>query len=419
MPTNRVRSSDSFASTSWRFAAVTIALAVSLSGPQNTALGPAAARAQAAEPAAATAPAASLSSYQTIVYYLENADASKLVTVLNSVYGAGAGGARTLEVPNQAVSIVADIGTNSLVISAPTPNMPAVLDTIKKLDIAPYQVLIEVVILEVTLDKSNSLGVDWTYDRSNVDFNIRSNVTPQQPVELITMTGLKQAIIGSHRNFHAVIAALATDNKTRILATPRLFASNNREASILIGDQVPVLTSTAVSGGAVLQTAFSYQDVGIKLLVTPHINRRRQTVMDLTQEIKTIRTLPTPLGVTAANPIFTTRQSKTSVSLDDGQAAVIGGLIRTDRTRIESKVPLLGDIPLIGAAFRSKADQEVKTEILIFISTRVVTSDSEMQGLVHEQMQNSNLPQAHAATLFSDTHSIGTGVRFIGNYVVK
>lgn len=355
--------------------------------------------------------------YETVVYYLENADGSNLVTVLNSVYGSGSGGTLGLNIPNQAVSIVADVGTNSLVITAPTANLEAVLEIVRKLDIAPYQVLVEAVILEVVLGKSDALGVDWSYKTTNVDFGIRAE--PPGRIEAINLTGLKQAIIGNHGTLNAVIHALVQDDRTRVLATPRVFAANNRKASIMIGDEVPVKTAETFTPGGVVQRTFAFKDVGIKMTVTPHINRKRQTVLEIDQEIKTIRTVARPPGVTDENPIITSRMSSTNVILDDGQTAVLGGLIRTDRIKLESKVPLVGDLPIIGSIFRSKSESETKTEILIFLTTRVVTNSSELQEVVKEQQSETSYSEQRSKQLFGDTAGITEGLDYLEKNVIK
>jgi general secretion pathway protein D len=365
------------------------------------------------QPAAAQE-ASAASRYKTVVHYLENADASKLVAVLNAVYSPGSGGA--LGLGNQGVSIVADIGTNSLVISAPTDAIEAVMETVKKLDIAPFQVLIECVILEVRLDNMDNLGVDWTYKNTNIDFGIRPAVPGMGVLEALNFTGLKQGVIGDQRTLQGVIQALVRDNRTRIVATPRIFAANNREATIEIGDNVPVLLSQATTTGGVTQSTFTYKDVGIKLSVTPHINRRRQTVLEISQEIKSffdMTSLPTGVNVTNQNPIITTRASKTVVTLGDSEAVIIGGLIRTDMGRVESKIPLLGDIPILGAAFRSKSFREQKTELLIFITTRVVTTSDEMRRMTVDQIDDSTYYDQRAREFFSDAHPVRDAVEFM------
>lgn len=312
---------------------------------------------------------------RTVVYYLENADATKLVTVLTGIFSkSDAGGAPTTK-------IVADDGTNSLVIQSTRDNYDAVMETAMKLDIAPYQVLVEAVILEVELDHSANLGVDFTWHRTNVDFDIRTAGTT---LEGLAFTGLKQAVVKDQKQLDGIIQALMSRTNTKVLATPRIFAANNQEASILIGDQVPVKTGSATTTGGVTQNTFEYKDVGIRLKVLPHINRKRQTVLDITQEIKTVRTTALT-GVTTENPVFQTREAKTNAILGDGQTVIIGGLIRTERTKKNSKVPIFGDLPVVGAAFRSSSDVDQRTELMIFITPRVVESDTEMAAAVNVQ----------------------------------
>lgn len=340
---------------------------------------------------------------RTVVYYLENADASKLVTVLADIF------AKSDAPAIQPAKIVADKGTNSLVIVAMRENYDAVMETVMKLDIAPYQVLVEAIILEVGLDATNSLGVDYTWHKSNVDFDIRTAGTT---LEGLAFTGIKQAVVKDNKQLDGIIQALVAKTSTRVLATPHIFAANNQEASILIGDQVPVKMGTSTTSGGVIQNTFEYKDVGIKLKVTPHINRKRQTSLDISQEIKTLRTP----SVSTENPTFQTREAKTNAILNDGQAVIIGGLIRTDRTQKRSKVPVLGDLPLLGAAFRSTSDVDVRTELLIFITPTVVESAKDMTEAIDAQKKLAEKAGFGAVDLNPDTPA---KAKFIQDFILK
>ncbi|OGH58321.1 MAG: hypothetical protein A3G34_16925 [Candidatus Lindowbacteria bacterium RIFCSPLOWO2_12_FULL_62_27] len=336
---------------------------------------------------------------RTMVYYLENGDATKLVTVLSDIFS------RTEGQTVQPAKIVADQGTNSLVIVAMRENYEAVMETIMKLDIAPYQVLVEAIILEVTLDESTDFGVDWTWKKSNFDVNLR-DASPT--------TGLKQAVLKDRKTLDGLIYALVSKANTRVLATPRIFAANNQEASILIGDEVPVKTGTTTTTTGVTQNTFEYKDVGIKLTVKPLINRKRQTAMTVTQEIKSIRGT-TVSGVSSENPVFQSRQTKTNVMLEDGQTAVISGLIRTERTKQRSKVPLLGDLPLVGAAFRSTSEDDVRTELMVFITPTVIVSQKEMKAAVKAQKKGGEDAGFGPADLTPDTPR----TKFLQDFILK
>ncbi len=340
---------------------------------------------------------------RTVVYYLENADASKLVTVLTDIFSKNDAPAV------QPAKIVADKGTNSLVIVSMRENYDAVMETVMKLDIAPYQVLVEALILEVALDDATQLGVDWTLKKSNVDFDIRTAGTS---LENLAFAGLKQAVVKDQNQLSGVIHALMTKTNTKVLATPRIFAANNQEASILIGDQVPVKTGTTTTTGGVTQNTFEYKDVGIKLKVTPHINRKKQTALDIVQEIKSIR----PTSTSTENPTFQTREAKTSAILGDGQTVVLGGLIRTDRTKQTSEVPILGRIPLIGAAFRKVKDAEIRSELIIFISPNVIETESDMAAAIEAQKRTSEKAGFEPVRLDPDTPS---RTNFIREFILK
>ena len=153
--------------------------------------------------------------------------------------------------------------------------------------------------------------------------------------------------------------------------------------------------------------------MGITLKVTPHINRKRQAVLDISQEIKSIR----PTSVSTENPTFTTREAKTNAVLGDGQTVIIAGLIRSDRTEQESKVPVLGDLPIIGSAFRKRKVADVRTELMIFITPTVVESEADMAAAVEAQKKAAR--RAGFGEMEMSVDSPGARGRFIQDFILK
>jgi general secretion pathway protein D len=274
-------------------------------------------------------------------------------------------------------TIVPDERTNALVIRTAAENFPAIRETIERLDIRPLQVLIEVVIAEVTLDEDTQFGINFarffTEDGTEVEI---SNVNPAQlPPDSV---GLTVSIFDPGR-VRAVLRALASDGRLNVLSTPRILASNNQEARILIGSEVPFVQVSSFGGvsNTVLQTV-QFRDVGLELIVIPRINQDREVTLEVLQQNSSISS--TSFGNIDA-PLITSRQAETSLVVGDRQTVVLGGLIETTREVRESGVPFLKDIPILGYLFKSVRRINRKTELVISLTPYIIGSDAEAELL--------------------------------------
>ena len=321
----------------------------------------------------------------TQVMYLNYADAASLVPVLSSVSGslgkdAGKKGAKT-GVTNSPVSIQADESTNALVITAPPDLMRSLQAVIRQLDIRRAQVLVEAVIAEVSSTKSSELGVQWVTDgtRSGRGPVAGTNLPGTSGVNLVdtVLSGVLPTNAGSgltlglgnntsDNRFAILLRAIASDDQSNVLSTPSLVMLDNEESEIVVGQNVPFVTGSQQTTGGLANPfqTIQRQDVGLTLKVKAQINEGDAIKLDITQETSSV----VPDSSTGASDIVTNKRSiKTSVLADDGSIVVLGGLIQDDLQEGVSKVPLLGDIPLLGGLFRNKTAQKVKTNLMVFI----------------------------------------------------
>jgi general secretion pathway protein D len=189
--------------------------------------------------------------------------------------------------------------------------------------------------------------------------------------------GLKYSVLRDDNNLAATLQMLATDKNVNILSTPHILTLNNQPAVIRVGEEVPVLTETRnIQGGETIRS-YDYKSVAVELDVTPRINEEREVFLKVHPLVKKILGFDAELNA----PILATREAQTSVIVKDGQTVVIGGLMKDDRSVDRSKVPIFGDIPLLGALFRRSDALKEKTELLVFITPRVILTPDEARNM--------------------------------------
>lgn len=280
------------------------------------------------------------------------------------------------------VTTIPDPNTNSIIVVTTPDNAELIRGILAQLDRLPEQVLIETIIVEATLDASTKLGVEWSYNRAQLqngqtgtigtDFNQRRATPP--------LTGLRYSLTGG--TLDGFLNALATDSKFQVLSTPRIFTSNNVQAQINISQSVPFILSTREDPNGGTTFNYSFQDVGIVLTVTPRITANGTVTMDVSQTANDLQ------GFTDFNaPIVNQRQANTTVSVRDGETIILGGIIRNTVNTTTNKIPLLGDIPILGNLFKSTSNTRAKTELLVFLTPRIVRTPEEAQKLRDQQTQ--------------------------------
>ncbi|MGO9105547.1 MAG: type II secretion system protein GspD [Dissulfurispiraceae bacterium] len=288
--------------------------------------------------------------------------------------------------------VYADEITNSLVVLATPDDYKFIEETIKKLDTPPRQVMIEVLIAEVTLTKDFQFGLEWVLSNTTsiktkpfsrpIDVNGQigqnSNLLNATPLSA-GYPGFSYAATDVAGNVKALLNTMASNDLVTILASPHIIAADNLEAKIQIGSQVPIATSqmtnvtASTTSGSVLST-IQYQDVGTILKVKPQINESGIVGLEVSQEVTEANT-QTVLGTQQF--VFTKRAAQTNVVVNDGQTIVIGGLIQDNKETNVSGIPYLMDIPILGYLFGSRNITRTKTEIIVLLTPHVIKNQQE------------------------------------------
>ena len=338
----------------------------------------------------------------TQVRYLRYADAEDLATKLQQHFTtqaqATAGQAAAAASPNP-VSVWADTQNNAIIVSAPPKMMRSLMQIVDKLDIRRAQVLVEAIIVEVIADKTSELGVTWAIEGSGSNTPIGVTNFPDftsgvvqlgaaagsggtvDPTSLIgagITLGLGR-ISDSGVSFASIITALQGDADTNIISTPSIITTDNEEATLNVGQEVPFVTGSysntgGSAGGAVnpFQTV-QREQVGVKLVITPQINEGDALLLKISQEISNIAS-----STAAVDLITNQRIIETTVIVDDGEILVLGGLLEDVLRESDQRVPVLGRIPVLGHLFRSRKTDKVKTNLLIFIRAKILRDSSQM-----------------------------------------
>lgn len=290
----------------------------------------------------------------------------------------------------QHISVEANAGNNALMIEASPADFELVRTLITKLDMMPQQVMVEILIAEVSVGKSLNLGVQWNRldvpskgqttaiggfrgDVANGLTSALSNSLPQGLAIGLAHGNYTDALGNVLPNVIAYVTAMAGNNDVKILSNVPLWAQNNIEAEVNVVDNIPIRKSTIEGGSGTSRDVIQNierMDVGIKLKFTPQVNPDKQVMMKLSPSIESI-TSEGPSGDFA--PTIAKRSVSTTVTVPDNSTIVISGLIRQDRLKAENKIPLLGDIPLLGFLFRSTSEKTQRTNLLIFVTPHIVT----------------------------------------------
>jgi general secretion pathway protein D len=299
------------------------------------------------------------------------------------------------------VYVVADEDTNSLLVTADSKHFERIKTVIADLDRPIPQVLIKVLIVEVTHDNSLDLGAEFSALNMNAAGTKGQKYGTDFGVAAKT-DGLVLRVIQDE--FTATLRAIATVGKVDVLSRPYILTSDNQQATIMVGQEVPFVTRSQLTEAGQTINTIEYDDIGIILTVTPHINPDGLVIMDVYPEISALlkdTTVDISEKVTA--PVFTRRAAQSRVAIRDGQTIVIGGLMEDRLTDTVRKVPILGDIPWIGALFRRTITAKTKTELLIFLTPHVAKVPEDLKGMsIAEQAGSKVIGKAVEPGAFDD-----------------
>jgi general secretion pathway protein D len=377
---------------------------------------------------------------RVFVYYAENAKARELATTLNAIYGSstsggpststsslptppggtrpggplagppppptpagtttGAGVLSEVGLIEGQVRFIADETTNAVIVTTFPRAWAEIEATIRQLDKMPRQVLIEVLVAEISLTDDTRFGVDWAVRSGKFltgSANISQGVTVplNLPVDAalgIPLTGGLTAFAFSAGEFVALLNALAAENRINVLSSPHVLTSENKKAVINVSDSIPIVTSQQIPfGGATTSTpnattavvgtqSIEYRDAGVILTVTPRIGEQGTVALDIKQEVNSIGQQEPPTG----SRRIVKREAETSVVLVNNQTLVLGGLIQERRTIDDRGLPFFKNIPLIGFLFGFKGLKIEKTELLILITPRVIGAATDAARITEE-----------------------------------
>jgi type II secretion system protein D len=297
----------------------------------------------------------------------------------------------------------AEKGSSSLLVGTSSRSYQRTMDLIQSLDRAEPQVMISVLIAEVSLTNDIDLGVEIA--GQELDFSRDAVVGPNGVIEGSDFDFVGGNVLGAvgsglgfnftitGEDFSFLLRALQTDSRLEVLSRPVLMVRNGEEGKITIADDVPVVQSSQVTQGGQINVTPGREEVGIILTTTPHISPDGYVTIELTQEISNIGA-SIQLAQGFSQPIFAKREVKTNITVRDGETAIVGGLIQSRDSQSETKVPLLGDIPGLGYLFRTTSVKNSKTELLIVLTVDVLRTDEDVRQMSVEQRDKFILPDS-------------------------
>ena len=289
------------------------------------------------------------------------------------------------------IAIEPSVANNALLVDASPQDFEYVRRLVERLDVVPQQVLVEVLIAEVNLEKGLDLGVEWfgiddpdgsgtgafgrsRYGDTDSMMALLKEGTFPQGLALGVISGTFTGPDGkTYNQIPMYLQAVAGNRDLKILSNIPLWAQNNLEASVSVVENIPILKSSVEGSGSDRDYIQNIDrlDVGIKLTLTPHVNPDREIQLDLNPSIESV--VEESSDTLKYTPTIAKREVKTTVTIPDRSTVILSGLIREDTAKIATKIPLLGDIPFLGALFRSTSDSKKRTNLLIFVTPRIVT----------------------------------------------
>ena len=312
------------------------------------------------------------------VIYLSYAKASDIASILNEIVKMSA---TPKSASNADIVISADENSNALVIKSSFSKFSEIKEVVAKLDIPRAQVHIEAILAEVSFKLEKELGVEW--NTSVNDSGVVANVSTGLALKDI----FSLSYLNSAGDIKAVLKVLQSDTDSNILSTPSLLTLDNQEASIVVGENVPFLTGTQQSQDGLsnpFQT-IERKDVGLTLKVTPRLNKGSTIIMDIYQEVSNV--LPKVQNISAVDLVTKKRAIETTVMVEDKGMVVLGGLMQDDLINTVNKVPILGDIPLIGEIFKSSKVETQKANLMVFIRPTILSNPVLANDMAMEKYQ--------------------------------
>jgi len=285
--------------------------------------------------------------------------------------------------------IQVDPETRSLIVVTDEETHASIDKVINNLDHAKPQVLIKVVFVEVTLDKGLDVGLEGTFNINGVTSGTGG-----------TLFGMASSIAaGSYggfgaltsNNWSATLHMLEECGKAQVLSRPSIMARNNQEAVIVVGKEIPMVTNSQISNEGTVVNTIKYQDVGIILRVTPFITSDKSVEMIVAPEISSLSDETVKISSTSSAPVINKRSAETVVVTPNATTVVIGGLMQKESTSTLKKIPILGDIPILGLPFRHIVKSETRSELIIFLTPYIIESSQKLNKVTLNEANRAKL----------------------------
>jgi general secretion pathway protein D len=324
---------------------------------------------------------ASPSEQRLRVVRLNNLVATDFVKTISDLFSRGLPPAGTMVGPNRPASmatVTADPRSNSIIMYADDAEYQSLLAVVRQLDVTPPQVLIEATVAEVQLNDQLQFGVQWFLQNHNITGGFTGGTTAAPTA---TFPGFNVTYAGP--NVQVALNALSGISDVEVLATPRMMVLANDTATLQVGSSVPIITSSSagIQANSLVVNSVEYRDTGVVLTVTPRVGANGQIYIDIQQEVSEVASTTTS---DIDSPTINQRKFHTQIAVENGQSIAIGGLIQTSRSKIDSGVPYLSQIPVVGAAFRQRDDKRSRDELVVFLKPTLVRSRSEADAVTDE-----------------------------------
>ncbi len=316
---------------------------------------------------------------------------SKEVVVTNKKAAKTSGSSKSKDTP---LKIVADESNNAIIIQAKESEYKNILSVIKKLDVLPLQVLIEVSIVEVTLTDELTYGLEWFLRHNGINDKFDADTTLDLNAGAgigAIAPGFSFLLGGTGSLVQAVFNTLASESKLNVISSPSLMALDNHTATIRVGDQQPVQVASAKStNNDVLTQSIEYKSTGVLLSVTPRVNSGGLVTMELSQEVTDIGGIDDATGQRS----FLQRNINSTVAVQDGRTIILGGLITENAVNAESGIPGIHNWPIIGGLFGKKANSKIKRELIVLITPKVIYNHEGATQVTQEYAEKMELLKA-------------------------
>lgn len=281
------------------------------------------------------------------------------------------------------ISIVADDSNNALVISATPSEIKRIRQILTQIDVIPVQLLLEATIAEVTLNDDLKFGVRWFFEKSGNEFKLTDTLA-DKAIGAVAPAFAGFSYFLNLPSAKVALNALADITNVNVVSSPSLMVLNNKRAVLQIGDEVPVATRSAVTvinPDAPIVNSIEFRHTGVLLNITPRVSDDGRILLEIDQEISDAKSTTSS---TIDSPTIQQRRIKTTVAVNDGGTIVLAGMMQDKATRTRQQVPLIGDIPLLGNAFKNKDDAITRTELLIAISPHIVKDNRQVSEIAAE-----------------------------------